>query len=441
MTTRASGQPVKWHIRLWEAVRSHWKDPLHRSTYILSANQLIALVSGLVFWFLATRLYDSSEIGIASAFLAPNILLATLFLLGANHGLLRYAPDIEEDPDLFFSVLWIVLIAGAAGGAAGIAICLASNLVDPIAGSLLLSIVLYAILVAAGTVWTVCEAALVSLRAPWHVYVRNIVYALARIVVLIPFTFLGELGIVLSFSLSLVIVAVLSVGLIRNNLRGKKIHWGRFWHPKLPQLIGFALPNHLVTILGTVPAMVLPLIVFRIMGSTINGYFTLVWTVSSIIRSVLTAASVSLLAEGSRNHDLLGSGLFRSTAFLFGIVTAVALPMILFPGVLLSPFGGEYSGDNAAVLPLFALSTLPTVLFTVFVARERILLRLRYILLLSAANCLWSTGLPLWGAAAGGYSGFALGFLISQCLLGLLSLPFLFSGRPKSVPEIAVRAV
>jgi len=411
--------------RLLEAVRSHWKNPLHRSTYILSANQLIGLVSGVVFWMLATRLYDSSQIGVAAAFLAPNVLLSTVFLLGANHGLLRYAQDIENDPNLFFSVLWIILIAGVLGGAVGITICLLTRLVDPIANSPILSILLYTILVSAGTVWTICEAALVSLRAPWHVYVRNLVYALARIAILIPFTFLGELGVVMAFSLSLGLVAILSVGLIRQHLHLKWNAWGGIWHPKLPQLVGFALPNHVVTIIGTIPAMVLPLIAFHVLGAKINGYFTLVWTISSIIRSVLIAASVSLLAEGSRDHELLATRLSRSTAFLFIIVAATALPMILFPQWLLLPFGREYSGINAMILSLFALSTLPTVLFTVFVARERILFRLRYILILSAANCIWSTGLPLLGAAYGGYTGFAIGFLISQSILGFMALPFL----------------
>jgi O-antigen/teichoic acid export membrane protein len=419
-----------WPWRVWQAILMHWRDPLHRSTYILSANQLVTLVSGIVFWILATRFYDSAQIGIASAFLAPNTLFSTLFLFGANHGLLRYAKEIEEDSNLFFSVLWVVLIAGALGGGIGIAVCIAAGLVQSIAGSTVLSVFLYMILVSAGAIWTVCEAALVVLRAPWHVYVRSLVYALARIAILLPFVFLRELGVVLSFTLSLAIVAVLSVGLVRRHLRMPWNSWGGMRHPQLPPLIRFALPNHVVTVIGTIPAMILPLIAIHQLGATVNGHFTLAWTISSIVRSVLTAASVSLLAEGARDNGLLGSRLLRSTAFLFSLVTVTALPMIVVPRWLLLPFGAEYAEANAAVLPLLALSALPTVLFTVFVARERILFRLRYILLLVAFNCLWSTALPFAGAAWRGYFGFALGFLVSQCLLGLMTLPFFFSGRP-----------
>jgi O-antigen/teichoic acid export membrane protein len=319
------------------------------------------------------------------------------------------------------------------GGGIGIAVCLASRLVEPIAGSPLLSVGLYALLVSAGAVWTICEAALVALRAPWHVYVRSIVYAMARIVILVPFAFLGELGLVLSFTVSLVIVAVLSVVLIHQHLQLPWRVWGKIWHPHLPPLVRFALPNHIVTIIGTIPAMMLPLIAIHWLGAVINGYFALVWTISSIIRSVLTAASVSLLAEGSRDHSLVASRLLRSTAFLFLIAAVTAFPMVVVPRWLLIPFGTEYAEADAAVLPLFALSTLPAVLFTVFVARERIRLRLRYILLLAAANCLASTCLPLLGAAWRGYSGFALGYLVSQCLLGGASLPFLLSGTRSGV--------
>ncbi len=440
MILRSPVKIFRWPIRIWETIRSHWRDPLHRSTYILSANQLVVLVSGVVFWMLATRYYESAEIGIASAFLAPNVLFSTVFLLGANHGLLRYAKEVEKDPSFFFSLLWIVLITGAVGGGIGIAICIAAGLVESIAGSPILSILLYMVLVSAGAVWTICEAALVALRAPWHVYLRSLVYAVARIAVLIPFAFLRELGVVLSFTLSLGIVAVLSVGLIRQHLRLAWKSWGGIWHPKLPTLIGFALPNHVVTIIGTVPAMVLPLIVIHQMGAAINGYFTLAWTITSIARSVLTAASVSLLAEGSRDHGLLTSRLFRSTMFLFFIVAVTALPMLIIPQWLLVPFGVEYAQANTSVLPMLALSTLPMVLFTVFVARERILLRLQYILLLSAASCLWSTFLPFVGAVWGGYSGFALGFLLSQCISGLLALPFLLF-KSRSAEEKASMSI
>jgi O-antigen/teichoic acid export membrane protein len=182
--------------------------------------------------------------------------------------------------------------------------------------------------------------------------------------------------------------------------------------------------------------MVLPLIAIHVLGERVNGYFTLVWTISSIVRSVLIAASVSLLAEGARDPALLTARLFRTAAFLLAIVAVTTLPMILFPRWLMLPFGREYVDVNALALPLFALSTLPSALFTIFVARERILFRVRYILLLTAVNGIVSTGLPYWGASMGGYSGFALGFLISQCILGLSVLPFLLPG---SRPAAAAR--
>ena len=45
------------------------------------------------------------------------------------------------------------------------------------ASVVLVSLVLYALLVSGTTVWTVCEAAFVGLRAPWQMLARNIGFA------------------------------------------------------------------------------------------------------------------------------------------------------------------------------------------------------------------------------------------------------------------------
>lgn len=412
-------------VRLWDAARAHWSAPLHRSTYLMTANLLVTLVSGVGFWLLASRMLSPAQIGIASAFLAPSNFLAIVFLLGANYGVLRFAREIEQDQHLLFSAIWLSATASAIGSVVCAALILWSGVIRPIGGSSMLSIVLYALLVASSTIWTVCECGFVGLRAPWQMLVRNVGFGLVRIAILVPFAYLGEVGLVLSFAIGTCLAALLSVDLLRRHLHTPWTVLFTFWHARLKEMIGFALPNHLVNLISSAPGMMLPLIVMHVLGAEINVFFSVAWTMASILRSVLTASSVTLLAEGSRDHSTISSQLGRTLGFLFGIVGAASLPMVLFPELVLLPFGAAYAHANSMTLRLFALSLLPAVLTTVFMARERVERRVRFIIALSVATCVLSTTLPYYGALGGGYTGFAFWYFVSQCVLGLAVVPAL----------------
>lgn len=411
--------------RLWGAARAHWSVPLHRGTYVMTANLLVTLVSGVGFWLLASRMLSPAQIGIASAFLAPSNFLAIVFLLGANYGVLRFAREIEQDQRLLFGAIWLSAAASAFGSVISAMLILWLGIIRPIGGSPTLSIILYALLVASGTIWTVAECGFVGLRAPWQMLARNVGFGLVRIAILVPFAYLGEVGLTLSFAIGTSLAALLSVDLLRRHLRTPWSIVFTFWHARLKEMIGFALPNHGVNLIASAPGMLLPLIVMQVLGAEINGFFAVAWTVASILRSVLTASSVTLLAEGARDHAAIGARLGRTLGFLFGIVGVAALPMALFPELVLLPFGAAYAQANSMALRLFALSLLPAVLTTVFMARERVKRRVRFIVALSVATCVLSTALPYYGALSGGYNGFAFWYFISQSVLGLAVVPAL----------------
>ncbi|HMA35332.1 MAG TPA: hypothetical protein VKY74_12755 [Chloroflexia bacterium] len=409
--------------RLRMAMRAHWDVPLHRSTYLMTANLLVTLVSGVGFWILAARLFTPAEVGVANAFVGPSTFMGIVFLLGLNYGVLRFPRELEADPRLLFSAVWVSALVSAAGGAIGGGLLLLLGLLKPVAGSIPISLVLYAFLVAGSTVWTVCEAAFVGLRAPWQMLARNISFALARIVILVPFVAAGELGLLITFTAGTCLAALLSIDLLRRHLHTPWAQVRTLWHPGLKPIIGFALPNHLVNLISSVPGMVLPLIVLRLLGAEISGFFAVAWVISSVLRSVLIASSVTLLAEGARDPRTVDLHLGRSLVFLLGIVGAAALPMVLFPGVVLAPFGAAYVRANAPVLGLFALSVVPGVLSVVYVARERVHRRIRSIVVLSMAGALLNIALPFFGAQSSGYTGFALWYLAAQCVLCLAVLP------------------
>lgn len=408
------------------AARSHWHVPLHRSTYLMSANLLVTLVSGVGFWLLAARLFSPTQIGVASAFVAPSTFLAIVFLFGANHGILRFAREIEADHRLLFSAIWCSAVASAFGSVIVAALLLLFGVINPIGGSHPISFVLYTLLVAAGTIWTICEAAFVALRAPWQMLARNTGFAILRIAVVLPFARLGEIGLVGSFALGTSVAALLSLDLLRRHLHATWPEFFTFWHAGLTAVVRFALPNHVLNLITNIPVMLLPLLIFHTFGAEISGFFSVVWTIVSVLRSVLTAGSATLLAEGARDEALVGARIGRSIGFLLAVVGIGTLPLVVAPQLVLLLFGSIYAQANSIALRLFAVSVLPAVFTTVFVAQERINRRLYGIAALSVAYCILSTILPILGAQAGGYIGLVTAYTAAQWILGIAVLPALF---------------
>jgi O-antigen/teichoic acid export membrane protein len=412
--------------RLRQSLQSHWNMPLYRNTYLLAGNLLVSFFSGALFWILASRLFAPAEIGTANAFLAPAIFLSTLLLMGANHGLLRFSGEIEKSPTLLYSLLWVTVLLSAAGSIIGALAFLLPGFVHQVFGNLFASVGLYVVIIVSSTIWTVCEAAFVSLRAPVKLFFRNLVFGVARLALLFPLASFGQGGLLLAYSGGILLAALLSLDLVRRETKTLLVDFFTLQHPFLGKALSFALPNHLANILGSIPGMVLPLIAFNLLGAETNGYFSLAWTMAMIARTVLFAASSTLLSEGARDARLLRENRFRTLGFLLGAVGLTILPMLVFPRWLLSILGTRYVAANHLALPLLALSILPNVLSTIFIANERLHLRNGSVILFCLVTGILSSALPWLGAVYYGYNGFIIAYLLSQVLLGLLALPFLF---------------
>jgi O-antigen/teichoic acid export membrane protein len=426
----------RFYIFLRKLIVEHLSVPFHRNTYFYSANLLVTFISGVVFWMIAARLMTPADVGTANAFLAPTAFLATLFLLGTNHGILRFSNEVQQDQRILYSALWITLGVSIVGAIIGAIIVLGGKIVSPMGSSIIFSIVIYIIVVSGNIIWTICEAVFIGLRAPLQLLIRNIGFGVIRILILIPFSYLGEIGLVISYAAGLGIASALSIDLIRRYLKTTRREFFTLWHDSVKKISRFALPNHIANLISSVPAMLLPLIVFRVLGADINGYFSIAWLTTMVARSVLTASSATLLSEGSRDSSLLERKLTKTLTFLTIIILLSIAPMVFFPRLVMLPFGRAYAVYNASVLPILAVSILPSIITTVFVASERINNRSHFILLFAITNGVLSSVIPYFGARDYGYLGFAVAYLISQFILGVLAIPPLIHSFLRSAEYI-----
>ena len=415
--------------RLRKLILAHWDVPLHKNTYLLSANLLVTFVSGILFWIIATRLFSPAQIGTVNAFLAPIGFLSIVLLLGSNYGLLRFVKEIESDPRLMYSIIWSTIFISFLGSILGFLIVFYLGINKLVLGNTFVSLIFYIVIIVGNTLWTICEAVFVCLRVPIKLLIRNIVFGILRLLflLLIPYIHQGEVGLLIAYGGGIGLAAILSLDLIRRNLQSPVDEFFTFLHPFMKEIISFSLPNHFANVIASIPGMVLPLIVFNILGAETNGYFSLAWIVIMIPRTVLTASSATFLSESSRDNNLLKEKLSRSIGYLLGFIGMTILPLIFFPKVIMSILGPSYAEANKIALPVLAVSVLPLVFYKIFNTMERIKMRIRSIFFFSCISCLLGVVFPWIGATFFGYIGFVIAYLVSQLLLGLMVLPRIFS--------------
>ncbi len=392
--------------------------PFHKNTLYLMVNLLISFVFGVIYWMIAARLLSPAEVGTASAAIAPTNFLSLVFLMGANHSILRFNERIFAVPKLLFSLVWLTLGLSALGGVLSALLIFGVGFLDPVNGSLAISALAYLLIVSGTITNTICEAAFTAMGKPKKLIIRNLILGIFRTSLLAVFAGMGAFGFVLAFALGLGLAAVINLFLLVRHSGAEGGDFFTLWHPEIKGIIGFALPNHFANLLAGIPAMVLPIIVFKVLGAEMNGYFTLAWTISMIVRTLMAAASATLLAEGARDERLVGKDLGRSLLFLFLIAAISVSPMILFPKLILGFFGSAYTNSGILALPLLALSILPSVLITAFVAAERIKNRFKSILVSSLISGVLGSLLPWIGARQFGYEAFLIAYLFSQFMVG-----------------------
>ena len=71
-------------------------DSLYRNSIYLMFSTGIMTVLGFVFWMIASRMYSTTDIGLATTIISAMGLIVGLSVLGLNIGLIRYLPRSKD---------------------------------------------------------------------------------------------------------------------------------------------------------------------------------------------------------------------------------------------------------------------------------------------------------------------------------------------------------
>jgi len=389
------------------------------SAYLLSNNLLSSLL-GFVFWTLATRLYTTAEIGLNSVIINATSYAALLATAGLNFALVRFYHE-AEDKRRFVNTYFTA--AAALGVAITVVFLLGLEHWAPMLTSMRgddLFIVVVFVTVLLNTASPILNAILIATRAARYLFIRNTVFGIAKIALLLVFTM--TLGITVAWCAALLasvlmgfvwllpkvlaryrMAVSMDVGQVRNTLR----------------YIG---GSYFSTLFATTPVLLVPMLVAGKLGVEANAYSYVAWMVANLLYAVPASVSYILFSEGAANGTEMRANMRRC----YRMCTAFLLPGLLAIYLLgewaLGIFGVEYAANSAQVLKVLALAVVPLVFTYTATSIYRVKKRMGKLVVIwgSIAAVTLAMGyvlLPIYGIVGMGYAWLGANLIVLPILI------------------------
>jgi O-antigen/teichoic acid export membrane protein len=342
-------------------------------------NSAFSAFFGLLFWIVAARTMSSTVIGLATAAISAATLVFTLSRLGLDSGLTRFLPGSTDRSALYSTVLFVTLLFALVFTAVFL---LVIGLISPQLAFLREPAFLFVFLgyAAIYAIFSTQNNALMSLRRGDLYFIQNLVYGI-RVPLLFAVAGLGVLGIFATFDIALLITLAFGAYVL--------YRFGLSFRFKantssLHEILTFSLGNYVAGIFVIFPMTIMPVLIVNTVGAQGSAYFYVAYSVAALLIVIPTAVSTSLFVEGS--HDMpIRENVVKSLKFVLLLLIPALLFVLLFGDKLLLLFSREYSDQAFGLLRLLAISSIFTVVPSIYISIKRIQKDVRMITYVSFA--------------------------------------------------------
>jgi len=349
-------------------IKQNQKEPISRSALYLYLQRIVGAGAGYTFWIMISRLTGPDIVGLASTTMAIALIAINFGTLGIPKGLQRFlgkaiadnnAPEFRRYLDAS-----IVIVGFGTVVVAGLLLILGPLFAALINLPYELLVVAIIIVVASG-ISTTLTGVFVTTRQVKTLVVVELLSSSLRILIGVTLIFvgMGALGVVIGNSvLSIVSLIVLGALLIRQRSSAMDIGKSSITRT-LKELLKAGSARWVPAILYTVGMQLGVIVVFEISGPVEAGLYFIALAISSIIigiySSIMGVAFPILSGMKEGRKKAAWRTIRLSLAFCLPLITT----MIIYSGVLLGVFGGEYV-QAAVPLVILLLSTIPLIIST-----------------------------------------------------------------------------
>jgi O-antigen/teichoic acid export membrane protein len=325
-------------------------ESLVRNSAFLLTNVGLAAVFGFCALSLLTRLYPVQAVGLTAAALSAGGLISSVTQFGLNYTLPRFLPSSAHRTALINTVLTATMLAAVLGAAIFLVLPVASNLYA-------LGGAFFALIFICATSLNAGDAQLTNVfiadRSVQQVTLSTVVGSAARLAALVIFIPLGMIGAFLGQSTTAVVsFAVLAVMLARQ---------GHHFRPALSRtatrdLRRFSAGAYIGGQIGTLPALLLPLIILARFGASQNAYWYTAMAIANLLYQVPGSVARALLAEAAHRRAERKALIRRSVILIAAIMGPVLLIAYFVAPLVLAILGHRYAAGSLAPLRLLIIA-------------------------------------------------------------------------------------
>lgn len=364
-------------------LKKYYADHLYRNSIAFVLNSFLSSFFGLLFWIIAARLMPTSEVGISTVVISAGVMITYLSKLGMDTGLMRFLPMSKDRNTVFNTVLMLTLFLSISLSLAYLA---GLDLFSPAQRFLRESWLplIFLCYVSIVAIIGIQNAAIAALRRADLMLVQNSILGI-RIPLLFFMATMGFTGIMLSFNIAYMVAFIAGIAILYK--------YGIVFKPhmrlsSIKESFRFSFGSYISDIWAILPGTVLPIIVINNLGRDQAAYYFIASSIASVMFTIPNAVSTSLLVEGS--HDLpLKENTIKSIKLTLIIMLPMILAVILFGNNILSLFGSEYPRHSQELLILMVLSSLFTMVPSIYIAIKKVqkeILMVNYVLFASSLS-------------------------------------------------------
>lgn len=367
---------------------------------------------GFVYWWLAARQFTPDAVGLAVSAISPMLLLGNIGMLGLGTLLMGELPRSRGNAGPLISTA--LFAAGAAGILLGTVFALVAPLLAP---NLALNqnwgnILMFAVGVGLTTVTFVLDQALIGLWRGEIQFGRNALFAIAKLVVLVP------AGWWLGGGDGMIIYATWALGNLVSLLALAGLAYGKthFYRPQfglLRRIGSNAILHHALNLALQVPNLALPIVVTIFLSPAATAFFYTTWMVATFVYMGPYALTLALYAASSADPAQRA----RKIRFTLGLSVVIGLVANIIVQIgapyLLGLFGSTYADQGTLTFRIIALAVFPLNVKDHYVAVSRMGKRLGPAGAWVTVGAAAELALAAVGATQGGLPGLAVGWLIA----------------------------
>lgn len=334
-------------------------DSLFKNSAFLIGNLLLTSVCGFGALTLLTRVFSVQAVGVSATAIAACVLVESITQFGLNYSLPRFLPTARNRIALVNTALTTVLLSTVVISSAFLLLPYARGFYV-LGGWLFATLFILAACVLASE--TILSTVLVADRASDKMAKASVVPNLLKLAAPPGLAVLGGLGSFVSRVTSDFLSCAIFATLVARR--------GHHFRPELDfsgtrEIVRFSGGMYLAGIVGGLPQLLLPLIVFSRVGANGAAYWGIAMSIATMLFQLPSMISQALLPEVSHRAAERRRLIRRSALLVTAIVSPALVIVFCFAPIGLAIFGHSYAAGSVGPLRWLVIGALITMLNSV----------------------------------------------------------------------------